>query len=150
MRRVSVRGIAMYEGRLLCVKLKPYNEMAALEGDWRCLPGGTVDEGESLHVALVREMHEETGITPEVGRLLYVHQFLFKDSDQLEFFFHIANPADYLKVDLGNTTHGAEEIESIEFLNPKTTVILPKFLSHEDLEKQIEPETPVKVFSYEG
>lgn len=123
--------------------------MAASGGDWRCLPGGTVDEGEALVEALVREMYEETGVKPEVGKLLYVHQFLFKDNDQLEFFFHITNPVEYLEIDLENTTHGAEEIESIDFVNPKETVILPKFLSQETLENQIEPGVPVKIFSFQ-
>lgn len=124
--------------------------MAASGGDWRCLPGGTLEEGEALNEALAREMYEETGVKPEVGKLLYVHQFMFKDSDQLEFFFHIANPTDFLDIYLENTTHGAEEIESIEFVEPETTIILPKFLSQENIKSQIESDAAVKIFSYLG
>jgi ADP-ribose pyrophosphatase YjhB (NUDIX family) len=36
------------------------------------LPGGKVEEGETIHDALVREMPEETGLDVESGRLLCV------------------------------------------------------------------------------
>lgn len=124
--------------------------MAASGGDWWCLPGGTVDAGEALEASLEREMYEETAITPKVGKLLYVHQFMFKDKEQLEFFFHVTNPTDYLNVDLNKTSHGAEEIEKTEFVDPKETVILPKFLTEESLQDQIKPEVPVKFFSFES
>lgn len=150
MRRVSVRGIALHEGKLLCVKLRPYNDMAASGGDWWCLPGGTVDAGEALEASLEREMYEETAITPKMGKLLYVHQFMFKDKEQLEFFFHIVNPIDYLDVDLSKTSHGAEEIEKIAFVDPKTTIILPKFLSREPLEDQISIGQSTKFISFEN
>lgn len=135
-KRVSVRGIAVLDGKLLCVQLKPYpGSLQAKEAFW-CLPGGGAEDKEPLPDAFRREMQEELGIAPKVGRLLYVYQFAIdgKDVDYLEFFFHIENPEDYRHVDLSKTTHGEKEIEAIGFVDPKTTRILPGFLATEDLE----------------
>lgn len=40
--------------------------------DYRDLPGGYVERGESPRQACVREVHEELGIKPPIGRLLVV------------------------------------------------------------------------------
>jgi ADP-ribose pyrophosphatase YjhB (NUDIX family) len=149
-RRVAVRGIALHKGKLLCTKLRPYNDLVKPDADWWCLPGGTVDEGEVIHKALVREFEEETGILPDIGKLLYVHQLKTEKEEHLEFFFEIKNPTDYLSVDLSQTTHGMEEIEAIEFVDIKSRIILPDFLKHEFLEKQVRDNNPVKFISSTG
>jgi len=147
-RRVAVRGIALYEGKLLCTKLRPYDgAMIKPDVDWWCLPGGTVDEGEVIHKALVREFEEETGILPDIGKLLYVHQLKTEKKEHLEFFFEIKNPADFLSIDLSQTTHGMEEIEAIEFVDIESTIILPDFLKHEFIEEQVRGDNPVKFIS---
>ena len=43
--------------------------------DWE-FPGGQVEEGETLIVALQREIEEETGITVEVGQLVGIYSNL--------------------------------------------------------------------------
>ncbi len=145
-RRVTVRGIIVHNGKLLCVRLKPYNREHR-EFYW-CTPGGGLDYGESLTEGLVREMIEETGIRPVIGNLLYVQQFKEKDTgnEQLEFFFNILNPTDYMNVDLASTSHGEEEIEELDFIDAASNHVLPKFLTTElleDLENQ-----STKLFSY--
>ncbi|MFJ6748201.1 NUDIX domain-containing protein [Streptomyces sp. NPDC091266] len=40
--------------------------------DYRDIPGGYVEHGESPRQACVREVHEELGIKPHIGRLLVV------------------------------------------------------------------------------
>ncbi|WP_164551794.1 NUDIX hydrolase [Streptomyces sp. WAC 01529] len=40
--------------------------------DYRDVPGGYVEHGESPRQACVREVHEELGIKPHIGRLLVV------------------------------------------------------------------------------
>lgn len=64
--RVRVAGVLVEDGRILLLDQDT-------DGSRRwSLPGGTVEDGESLHVALVREMREETGLDVETSRLLYV------------------------------------------------------------------------------
>jgi ADP-ribose pyrophosphatase YjhB (NUDIX family) len=138
----------MLNGKLLCVRLKPYPGAAQAEYDFWCLPGGGVDEGEPLLDAFKREMVEELGVEPKIGRLLYVYQFARKDVDYLEFFFHIENPEDYQRIDLAKTTHGEKEIEELAFVDPANTVILPKFLATEPLADFIATSQPPKFISY--
>lgn len=145
-RNVSVRGIAVLGGKLLCVRLKPYPGAMQGEYDFWCLPGGGVDDGEPVLDAFKREMVEELGVEPKIGRLLYVHQFIRKDKnkDMLEFFFHIENAEDYRDIDLAKTTHGAAEIEAIAFVDPATTHILPEFLTTDDLASFISSIQPTR------
>jgi len=110
------------------------------------LPGGTVEDGEEIKEALVRELIEETNIAPTIGELLYVHQFIHEDTEHLEFFFHIKNPEDFLSIDLSKTSHGGAEIEAIDFVDINKTVILPNFLKHESFDTINDSVEPVKFY----
>lgn len=144
-RRIAVRGIFIYNNKLLCVKLKPYK--GTIKGDYWCVIGGGIDEGEALVPALEREIIEETAIPPIIGNLLFIQQFAHNDTEHLEFFFNILNAKDYATIDLSKTTHGQEEIEVFEYINPEIHDVRPKFLSEIDLSKLSE-KSPTKIFNY--
>lgn len=139
-RRISVRGVAIEENKLLCVRHKSGS-------DYWALPGGGLEADESLVAGIEREMIEETGVKPVVGNLLYIQQFKDSDKEYLEFFFHIINSEDYMNVDLSTTTHGALELEAIEFVDPSVDYVLPKFFSTEKLGDFIASKQPTRIFS---
>lgn len=145
-RRLAVRAVILHEDKLLCVKLKGY--AGTIPGDYWCLPGGTVEEGEALLSALQREMIEETNITPVIGNLIYINHFTHKGDEHLEFFFHVINTQDYIDLDLSAASHAAEEIAELAFVDPKNAHILPEFLTTEPLTEVIGNPQPTKIFTY--
>ncbi|MDZ4938597.1 NUDIX domain-containing protein, partial [Clostridium perfringens] len=64
--QVRVTGILIEDERILLVK-----QSVSSERGWS-LPGGRVEQGETLEEAMVREMEEETGLTTKVKKLLYL------------------------------------------------------------------------------
>lgn len=146
-RRVSTRGIIFKDGKLLCQRLK--NSADGVVRDYWCTPGGGLDIGESLTDGLYREMIEETGIAPKIGKLLFIQQFSENGiKEEMDFFFHIENPEDYELIDLSATSHGELEIEHVEFIVPGQHIVLPKFLQTVDIQASIDGSEPVLVYSY--
>jgi len=89
--RLAVRGILLHHGRLLLVNAYP-----GQASDLWCAPGGGVDPGCSLPENLIREIHEETGLTVAVGAPAMVNEFHDPASGfhQVEVFFRCALPRD--------------------------------------------------------
>lgn len=143
-RRIAVRAIVIYQGKLLCVKLKPYS--ALITGEFWCTVGGGVDSGEALLPALRREVVEETGIEPVIGNLLYIQQYVTDETEHLEFFFHVTNANDFQNIDLSATTHGEAEIAELDFVDAAANVVYPKFLSQESFANITTQ--PTKFFNY--
>lgn len=68
--RLATRAILLHEGRLLLVNAYPGGR-----SDLWCAPGGGAEPGKSLPDNLKREVHEETGLTIDVGPLALVNEF---------------------------------------------------------------------------
>jgi len=145
-RRIAVRGIILKDGKVFCQKLQD-KTTGRVNGFWST-PGGGLDPGEGLVAGLKREMIEETGISPEIGNLLFIQQFVEGEKEHLEFFFHIKNVDNYESIDLSQTTHGLIEINDMEFVDPTEGNVLPKFLQTIDISGAIEQNKPTEVVSY--
>ncbi|RMA44095.1 NUDIX domain-containing protein [Rhodophyticola porphyridii] len=90
--RLAVRGLLLLDNRLLLVN-------AWRDGsDLWCAPGGGVEPGTSLPANLVREFHEETGLTVGVGAPCLVNEFHDPAGDfhQVDIYFHVIYEAGQL------------------------------------------------------
>ncbi len=130
-RRITVRGVVYRDGKLFAVRHRANVERGM---HFWCTPGGGLYDGESLHNGLRREIREETGITAEIGRLLFVQQFrktsdeLYKHDEFLEFFFEITNVDKFDTIDLTTTSHGETELAEFAWVDPRDVDFLPTFL----------------------
>ena len=68
--RLAVRALILHDDRLLLVNAYPGGT-----SDLWCAPGGGVNPGLTLPDNLQREVHEETGLTVQVGDPVLVNEF---------------------------------------------------------------------------
>lgn len=82
--RLAVRAVIVAGGRLLLVNAYPGDKT-----DLWCAPGGGVEAGASLPENLMREVHEECGLTIRVGPPCLVNEFHDPGGEfhQVEVFF---------------------------------------------------------------
>ena len=65
---VRCRGIILHDGKLLVVRHKG-------NADYAALPGGRLEWGEDVVECIRREIVEELGVEPVIGRLLYINNY---------------------------------------------------------------------------
>lgn len=88
------------------------------------MPGETIEQG------IIRELTEETGIAPLLGKILFINQFIDTNNHRIEFFLHITNDADYVNFDPLAATH-AHEVSEFHFGDPTDPIydIRPSWLA---------------------
>jgi ADP-ribose pyrophosphatase YjhB (NUDIX family) len=106
---VRVTGVVIEDDRILLL-----NQDTDTGRSWS-LPGGKVEEGETLAAALVREMREETGLEVEPGRLLYVCDHLPGNGTHV---VHLTFEARRVGGTIGDVAAGADTrpIRGVEFV----------------------------------
>jgi 8-oxo-dGTP diphosphatase len=107
---VGVGAVLIHEGRVLLIR----RGKEPLRGRW-VVPGGTVELGETLEAALVRELQEETGITVRPLEVLTVFDRIEKDGAVVRYHYVIV---DYLCAYVCGTARAASDAADVAFVAP--------------------------------
>ena len=143
-RRIAVRAVIYQNSKIFALR----QIKQGVVNEFWSTPGGGLDPMESLEDGLTRELIEETGVKPAIGRLLFIQQYRESETEeQLEFFYHVTNADDFKTLDLSKTTHGELEISDYDFIDPKEAPLLPDFLKSVDIEAAINSGKPA-IFTY--
>ena len=108
--RVGVSALIFHEGKVLLARRRDI--------DWWNLPGGGMEEGETVDEALCREVLEETGLKVEVGQLVGVYSKPLKQEVVLAFRCHVLN----------GSPHETDETRECRYFTPDSLPLntLPK------------------------
>jgi 8-oxo-dGTP diphosphatase len=119
---IRCRGIILNKDRILSVKHTSDSEAYAL-------PGGHLEWGENIQGCLKREIIEELGVEPKIGRLLYINNYIDTNLTQsIEFFFEIINSDDFLEIEKFGGTHKHELFEICWINKNDSKILYPKKL----------------------
>jgi 8-oxo-dGTP diphosphatase len=105
---VGVGGVVIHQGRVLLIR----RGKEPLKGRW-VIPGGTVEVGETLEEALVREVREETGVVVRPLEVLTVFDRIERDAGRVVYHYVII---DYLCAYLSGEVCSATDAEAAAFV----------------------------------
>ena len=93
---MGVGGVVLIGGRVVLIR----RGKEPLRGRW-VIPGGTVELGETLQEALVREMREETGLVVRPREIVLVFDRIHREGPEVEYHYVIIDYAcDYVSGEL--------------------------------------------------
>jgi mutator protein MutT len=102
---VGVGGIVVHEGKVLLIR----RGKEPLRGRW-VVPGGTVELGETLEQALVREMKEETDLVIAPVEMLTIFERIQRDDGEVSYHYVIV---DYLCRYEGGEARAGSDAEAL-------------------------------------
>lgn len=98
----------IHEGRVLLVR----RGKEPLRGRWT-VPGGTVELGETLEAAVVREVQEETGLEVAPREIVTVFDRIDREGDRVRHHYVIV---DYLCDYVSGALRAASDAEAVAFV----------------------------------
>lgn len=108
---VGVGAVVIHDGRVVLIR----RGKEPLRGRW-VIPGGTVEAGETLHEALVREVREETGLAVRPTEVVLVFDRILRHDGELRYHYVII---DYLCEYLSGTPRAATDAEDVALVRPE-------------------------------
>lgn len=112
MKRVDVAYVLLFDEQgknVLMVKNK------GMKTSYYTLPGGTVERGETLEEAAIREVKEETGLEVEVNGIFSVSEVFFVDREHHTIFFTFRGEVIGGEINISFP----EEIEEVTWMEPQ-------------------------------
>ena len=108
---LGAAAVVIHDGRIVLIR----RGKAPSAGEWS-IPGGAVELGESVEVALRREVREETGLDISVGPFLEVFERVERDDDgAIRFHFVVL---DYAATVVGGTLRAGDDAADVVFADP--------------------------------
>jgi 8-oxo-dGTP diphosphatase len=108
---VGVGAVVIHRGRVLLVR----RGKEPLRGRW-VIPGGTVELGETLEEALVREVREETGLTVRPRERVWVVDRIERERGGVRSHYVIV---DYLCRYVSGTPRAGSDAEAVALVSPE-------------------------------
>ena len=106
---VGVGAVVVKDGQVLLIR----RGKEPLRGRW-LVPGGTVEYGEDLEQALVREVEEETGLTVRPREVVAVVDRIHREGDRVLHHFVIV---DYLCDWIGGEPQAGSDAEAVALVS---------------------------------
>jgi 8-oxo-dGTP diphosphatase len=122
---VGVGAVLIHEGRVLLIR----RGKEPLRGRW-VVPGGTVELGETLEQALVREVQEETGLVVRPIEVVLVFDRIEREGEAVRYHYVIV---DYLCEYVSGSPRAASDADDVAFV------------AREDLARYALPEKALQV-----
>jgi ADP-ribose pyrophosphatase YjhB (NUDIX family) len=107
---VGVGAVLIHDGKVLLIR----RGKEPLRGRW-VVPGGTVEVGETLEVALVREVLEETGLLVRPLELVTAFDRIERNGDSVLYHYVIV---DYLCEYVSGELRAGSDAEAAAFATP--------------------------------